>query len=107
MRKSRRTLANDDDACPARLDDGARGRAAARRYFDTLGELFAQAEAGRHVQILADNLAYTIARIGCEYGSGATGDVLRRIGDYMQKIEARRRAGQEADQAKQEGRLPH
>ena len=107
MKKSRRVPANDDAASPAGLDDSARDDAAAQRYVDALGAMLAEAEAGAHVHVLVDGLAYMLARIACQCGSGATGHILSTFGDYMQKIEAHRRAGQEAEQAKQEGRLPH
>jgi len=107
MKKRRRAPANDDAASPAELDDCARADAAAHRYVDSLGEMLAEAEASAHVHVLVDSLAYMLARIACQCGSGATGHIMYTFGDYMQKIEAHRRAGQEAEQAKQEGRLPH
>lgn len=89
------------------MDDSARDDAAAQRCADALGEMLAEAEAGAHVHVLVDGLAYMLARIACQCGSGATGHILYTIGDHIQKIEAHRRAGQEAERAKQEGRLPH
>ena len=80
---------------------------AERRYLKALDDLTADAWDGKHMHILADSLAWTLARVAVGCGTAATGDVLRRIGDYICKIETRRQAAEEAQRARQEGRLPH
>lgn len=108
MKKNiRRIPANDAAASPVELDDGAREEAANARYSRLFDKLLEEARAGNHVQVLVDNLTFVVARIAYDYGPPATGDILRRFGDYLQQIEAHCRAREEAEQSREEGRLTH
>jgi hypothetical protein len=80
---------------------------AERRYVKALDELITDAWNSKRMNILADSLAWTVARIAVGCGMTATGDILRRIGRYVGEIEARRQAAKEAQQARQEGHLPN
>jgi hypothetical protein len=94
-----RSAAQPADCTPDQL--------AETRYVKALEELVADAWEAKRLHILADALAWTVARVAVGCGVAATGDVLRRIGGYIGKIETERQAAEEAKQARQEGRLPH
>lgn len=87
--------------------DGTHDQLAEKRYLKTLDDLVADAAEAKRMYILADTLAWTVARIAVGCGIAAAGDVLRRIGGYVGQIETRRQAAEEAEQARREGRLPH
>jgi hypothetical protein len=106
-KNTRRISANDEAANRAELDDGARREAASARYSDLFDKLLDEARSGSHVDVLVDNLSFIAARIAYDYGPPATGDILRRFGNYLQQIEAHCRAKGEAEQSREEGRLPH
>jgi hypothetical protein len=90
-----------------RLADGTPSEAADQRYLATCAAMFADAAKHRHMSELADNLAWTLANIAVHNGVGAAGDILRTFGAYVCGIEARRQAEVEAQQATEEGRMPH
>ena len=77
------------------------------RYVKALDDLLAEAAEGKLVHVFADTLAWTVARIAVRCGTAATGDMLRRIGGYVGKIESRRQAQEEALQTVQEGHMPN
>jgi len=92
---------------PPPLNDCTPAEAADKRYLETCAEMFADAAAGRYMAELSDNLVWTLAHIAVNYGIGATGDILRDFGSYVCRIEARKQAEIEAQQAKEQGRLPN
>ncbi len=81
-------------------------RVAKARYFRNLDELMSDAVDNRRLDLLADALAWTIARIAHGCGPAATGDVMRRIGGHMCTLETIRQTEAEAERALQEGHLP-
>jgi hypothetical protein len=111
MTNRTRIASNEPQAVPPQppppLNDGTPVEAADQRYLETCAALFADATANRHLAELADNLVWTLAHIAVNCGVGVTGDMLRDFGNYVCRIEARRQAEFEAQQAKAEGRLPH
>lgn len=76
------------------------------RYFRNLDELMSDAVDNQRLDILADALAWTIARIAYGCGPAATGDVLRRIGAHLCTLETLRQTEAEAQRALREGHLP-
>ena len=109
MRIQTRIASNEPQAAPpppAPLNDGSPAEAADQRYLETCASMFADAAAGRHMQELADNLVWTLAHIAVN-SVGATGDILRNFGNYVCRIEARKQAEIEAQQAKEQGQLPN
>ncbi len=82
-------------------------REAEARYLAAMGALVDDANAHERLAILADVLAWTIARLVAGCGVGAAGDILRRIGGYVGDLVARRQAEEEAERERKEGRLPH
>lgn len=107
MAMTARRASNDERQRPAVLNDGTPTEAADKRYLETCAEMFANATANGHLTELADNLVWTLAHVAVHCGVGATGDILRNLGTYVCRIEARRLAEVEAQQAKEEGRLSH
>ena len=76
------------------------------RYFRNLDELMSDAVDNQRLDILADALAWTIARIAHGCGPAATGDVVRRIGGHLCTLETLRQTEAEAQRALREGHLP-
>ena len=110
MRNQTRIASNEPQAAPpppAPLNDGSPAEAADQRYLETCARMFADAGAGRHMQELADNLVWTLAHIAVNCGVGVAGDTLMKFGSYVCRLEARKQAEIEAEQAKEQGRLPH
>ena len=77
------------------------------RYLRCLDELMSDAVDHRRLDTLANVLAWTIARIAIGCGPAATGDVLRRIGGHLCKLETLRQTEAEAKRAREEGRIPN
>jgi hypothetical protein len=94
-------------AVPLSQHEGNRTREqrAETQYLDALAELFVHADNTGQTHVLADVLAWTIARLAFPCGPSAIGDALRRIGGYLQTLEAQRRATEEAAKAREEGLL--
>ena len=92
---------------PAATPEPTPDEAAGQRYVDAIDELVNDAVEHKHVVALVDALAWSIARIMVGYGLPAAGDVLKRIGAYVGEMSERRRAQEEAEQAKKEGRPVH
>jgi hypothetical protein len=101
------TCSNVVAPSPVERPDCTPEQLAEMRYLRALDDLVSDAAEGKRLQTLADTLAWTIARIAAGCGVGATGDMLRRVGDYICTFETRRQAEEEARQAQQEGRLPN
>lgn len=76
------------------------------RYLRGLDELMSDALDHRHLDTLANALAWTVARIAHGCGPAATGDVLRRIGGHLCTLETLRQTEAEAQRALREGHLP-
>ncbi len=96
-------VASEPEVEPA---DCSAEHVAKARYFRNLDELVSDAVDNRRLDILADALAWTIARIAHGCGPAATGDVLRRIGGHMCILETIRQTEAEAKRALREGHLP-
>ena len=79
-----------------------------RRYLAVIDPLVAQAHDQGSMESFVDVLTWTLARVivGLDKPQ-ATGDILRRIGNYTCHIAKTNRAVAEAKAAKKEGRLPH
>jgi hypothetical protein len=92
---------------PPPLNDSTPAEVADQRYLETCAKMFADATANRHLAELADNLVWTLAHISVNCGVGVTGDILMNYGSYVCRLEARKQAEIEAEQAKEEGRLPN
>ncbi len=102
------------EACPTEVTqsqahpaDCSLEQLAEARYLKTLDDLLADAAEHKRMQMLADALAFTFGRIAVGCGIAATGDVLRRLGGHICALETRRQAAEEAQLARQEGRLPN
>ena len=102
------------EACPTEVTqppthsaDCSPEQLAEARYLKMLDDLLADAAEHKRVQMLADALAFTFGRIAVGCGIAATGDVLRRLGGHICALETRRQAAEEAQLARQEGRLPN
>ena len=79
------------------------------RYLNAANALLDDAVEHESPHILVDVLTRTLAKMVVGYGTPAlvAGDVLRRLGEHIGTFAERRRAQQEAEQAKAEGRTPH
>ena len=93
---------------PASLADCSTEEQAERRCLATLDALVAEAWLQRTMETLVDSLTWTLARVvvGLE-SQYVTGDVLRRLGSYTCRLAEAKRAEDEAEQARKEGRAPH
>jgi hypothetical protein len=96
-----------DPALPApiELSDGTAAEGAHDRYLDALHDLVLDAAQAERMHLLADVLAWTIARLAIGCGQAATADMLAKIGKYMGALEEQNRAKQELEAAREEGRL--
>ena len=97
-----------DAASPPEVEpaDCSAEQVAKARYFRSLDELMSDAVDNQRLDMLADALAWTIARIAHGCGPAATGDVLRRIGGHLCTLETLRQTEAEAQRALREGHLP-
>ena len=78
-----------------------------RRYIAVANAVFADSLEHHAVPVFADALAWELAQIAHRYGSQATGDILRKFGNHLQRLATADEAQREADKAKGEGRLPN
>lgn len=92
---------------PLQLADCSSDEAAHRRYYETLSSLVEDAAERRNLRMLADVLAWTLARIAVQCGTKPTGDILAYLGKYMIEIEERNEARRELERQREEGRLPN
>ena len=93
---------------PAPLADCSPAEQAERRFLAALDALVAEAWQQRTLETLVDSLAWTLARVVVGLDSQyVMGDVLRRLGNYTCGLAEARRAEDEAEQEKKEGRAPH
>ena len=93
---------------PVPLADCSPEEQAERRCLAALDALVAEAWEQRTMETLVDSLTWTLARVvvGLE-SQYVTGDVLRRLGNYTCRLAEAKRAEDEAEQARKEGRAPH
>ena len=87
------------DCTPDQLANG--------RYRDALAALVEDAISNQRLEILVDRLTSTLGSIGLNCGPRVTGDILGRLGHHLIQADARRRAANEAEQAKKGGRALH
>ena len=87
------------DCTPHQLANG--------RYRDALAALVEDAISNQRLEMLVDRLTETLGSIGLNCGPRVTGDILGRLGHHLIQADARRRAENEAEEAKKEGRAPH
>lgn len=79
-----------------------------RRFVTSLDQLLAEASRQDSLRVLADVLAWTLARIVAGQESAyVTGDILRRLGNYACRLAEVKIANAEADEAKRSGHPPH
>ena len=98
----------ESSAPAAPLADCSPTRQVELRYLNAASALLDDAVRHRSSQILADVLAWTMARMIVGYGTTAVaGDVLRRLGEHIGTLAERRRAWEEAEKAKEEGQAPN
>ena len=88
-----------DSCTPHQLADG--------RYMRALADMVEDAVSNHRLELLVDRLASTLGSIGLNCGPRVTGDILGRLGHHLIQADARRRAENEAEEAKKEGRAPH
>jgi hypothetical protein len=94
-------------ATPA-LADSSTAEQIELRYTNAVNALLDDAVEHESARILADVLTWTLARMIVSYGTPAvSGDILRRLGEHVGILVERRRAWEEAQQAKEEGRTPN
>ena len=93
---------------PISLADCSTEEQVERRCLAALDALVAEAWQQRTMETLVDSLAWTLARVvvGLE-SQYVMGDVLRRLGNYTCRLAEAKRAEEEAEQEKTEGRAPH
>jgi hypothetical protein len=89
----------------APLSDCTPGESAHHRYLDTLHDLLKDAAAAGRLHLLADVLAWTVARLAINCGPAATADLLAKVGKYMGALEEQKAAKRELEAARDEGRL--
>jgi hypothetical protein len=94
-----------DLLCPLAAD--ASPETAEAHYLKALNQLAAEAYEQHRMEILADVLVWTLARIIYAFGLSSAGDVLRRLGNYLYRLNAEEKARQEAADAAREGHAPH
>ena len=107
MTSMARKASNEEAVPPPVLNDCTPAEAADQRYLEACAKLYVEADEQGHIAELADNLAWTLAHVAVNCGAGAAGDILRTLGTYMCRLEARKQAAIEAARAKEEGRLPN
>jgi hypothetical protein len=91
-----------------RLTDCSPAQQIELRYLNAANALLDDAVEHESPHILVDVFAWTLARMVVGYGAPAvSGDILRRLGEHIGTLAERRRAQQEAEQAKEEGRALH
>lgn len=79
-----------------------------QRYLETLGRLVDDAYENRTAHVLADSLAWTLAKIAASYPDLlVAGDILRRFGGYLHDLTDYRIAQDEAAQEKDDGAPVH
>ncbi len=93
---------------PVPLADCSPEEQAERRCLAALDALVAEAWEQRTMETLVDSLTWTLARVvvGLE-SQYVMGDVLRRLGNYTCRLAETKRAEDEAEQERKEGRAPH
>jgi len=78
------------------------------RYLNAARTLLDDAIEHKSAIILSDVLVWTLARMIVAYGTPVlAGDILRRLGEHIGTLAERRRAREEAEQAKEDGHAPH
>ena len=98
------------DDTPARQEppaDCTPDQLADQRYTGALAAMVEDAVSNRRLELLVDRLTSTLGSIGLNCGPRVTGDILGRLGHHLIQADARRRAANEAEQAKKEGRASH
>jgi hypothetical protein len=69
-------------------------------------ELVDDAYSNKTVHLLIPVLSWVLAGIGHDFGTGACGEILQRLGNDLRRFEEQRRAQNDADAAKQAGLKP-
>ena len=80
---------------------------AKNRYADVISALVDDAVKNKTPSVLANVLAFNLAWLVVEYGPGAAGHVLERLGTHISYFVERNRAAKEAGEAREAGRLAH
>lgn len=75
-----------------------------RRYVEVMNALLTDAEEHRTINVLTDVVAWKLAVIAYQFGPGAAGDIVRKLGAHLTGIAAAQEAQRESTQAKKEGR---
>ena len=76
---------------------------AEERYVRALAGMVEHAAENRDFALLADVLASALAGLAFRCGPAATGDILARLGGHLLNAAERRRAAEEAEQARKDG----
>ena len=97
----------ENEGCDQALADCTPDQLAEQRYMGALAAMVEDAVSNRRLEMLVDRLTSTLGSIGLNCGPRVTGDILGRLGHHLIMADERRRAANEAEQAKKEGRAPH
>jgi hypothetical protein len=90
-----------------RVPDVAPGELARRRYIDVIGAQLDDALKNKTQESLANVMTFYLAWLVVEYGPGAAGHVLERLGSHIGHFTERNRAAREAEEAREAGRVAH
>ncbi|MCC6378279.1 MAG: hypothetical protein IT519_05645 [Burkholderiales bacterium] len=110
--KSNRRGRNVPSRAPQDSVPGSRPQATLRdpatgRYLDAIYDLACDAQANGRMSRFTDVLAYSLALIARDSGSGGAGDVLERLGWHLSRLSDLDAARREAAHAREEGCVPH
>ena len=102
---ARPEVAVPEAAAAQRVPDVSAGELARRRYVDVIGAQLEDALKNKTQDSLVNVMTYYLAWLVVEYGPGAAGHVLERMGSHIAYFTERNRAAREAEEARREGRL--
>ena len=89
------------------LADCSPAQSAELRYLNAVDDLFDHAVKNKSLRVFVNVLTWILARTTLENGPAAAGDILHRLGVHLGTLAERRSAQEEAQKAKEEGRVPH
>ena len=90
------------------LADGSAAQSLEDRFVAQINGLIQEADAKESAVILVDVLAWALARMALRIdGPWGAGDIIRRVGGYVCKLQERKLAQEEAKNAKEQGHAPH
>ena len=87
--------------------DAAAADRAREHYSDVISGLLNEAVKSKTLPAFANVVAFNLAWLIVEYGAGATGHVLERLGSHITYFVDRNRAAKEAAEAREAGIKPN